>query len=53
VVWLRLVHIVADTVWVGCTVFAVLFLFPTARAVGPDGRRFMERPGAMAVARYL
>ena len=42
-VWLRLVHIVAGTVWVGSAVFAALFLFPTARAVGPDGRRFLER----------
>jgi len=43
VVWLRLVHIVAGTVWVGSAVFAALFLFPTARAVGADGRRFLER----------
>ncbi|SRR6266516_695116 len=42
-VWLRLVHIVAGIVWVGSAVFAALFLFPTARAVGADGRRFMER----------
>ncbi|PYP55838.1 MAG: hypothetical protein DMD44_14055 [Gemmatimonadetes bacterium] len=42
-VWLRLVHIVAGIVWVGSAVFAALFLFPTARAVGPDGRRFIER----------
>src|SRR6266700_4637093 len=41
-VWLRLVHIVAGIVWVGSAVFAALFLFPTARAVGADGRRFME-----------
>jgi len=38
-----LVHIVAGTVWVGSAVFAALFLFPTARAVGPDGRRFLVR----------
>ena len=42
-VWLRLVHIVAGIVWVGSAVFAALFLFPTARAVGADGRRFLER----------
>ena len=42
-VWLRLVHIVAGIVWVGSAVFAALFLFPTARVVGPDGRRFIER----------
>jgi uncharacterized membrane protein len=43
VVWLRLIHIVAGVVWVGAAVFAALFVFPAARALGPDGRRFMER----------
>jgi uncharacterized membrane protein len=43
VVWLRLVHIVAGVVWVGSAVFAALFVFPTARALGADGRRFVER----------
>ncbi len=42
-VWLRLVHIVAGVFWVGSALFAALFLFPTGRAVGADGRRFMER----------
>lgn len=42
-VWLRLIHIVAGVVWVGSAVFAGLFVFPTARALGPDGRRFIER----------
>jgi uncharacterized membrane protein len=42
-VWLRLVHIVAGVFWVGSGLFVALFLFPTARAVGPDGRRFLER----------
>jgi len=43
VVWLRLIHVVAGVVWVGSAVFAALFDFPTARALGPDGRRFIER----------
>jgi uncharacterized membrane protein len=43
VVWLRLVHIVAGVFWVGSAVFAAAFLFPTARAVGVEGRRFVER----------
>jgi uncharacterized membrane protein len=43
VVWLRLIHIVAGVVWVGSAVFAALFVFPAARALGPDGRRFIER----------
>jgi uncharacterized membrane protein len=42
-VWLRLVHIVAGVVWVGSAVFAALFVIPTARALGADGRRFVER----------
>lgn len=42
-VWLRLIHIVAGVVWVGSAVFAALFVFPTARALGPDGRRVIER----------
>ena len=42
-VWLRLIHIVAGVVWVGSAVFAALFVLPTARALGPDGRRFIER----------
>ena len=42
-VWLRLIHIVAGVVWVGSAVCAALFVFPTARALGPDGRRFIER----------
>src|SRR2546423_14713246 len=36
-------HVVAGVVWVGSAVFAALFVFPTARALGPDGRRFIER----------
>jgi len=43
VVWLRLVHIVAGIVWVGSAVFGALFLFPTARAAGAEGGRFIER----------
>jgi len=43
VVWLRVIHIVAGVVWVGSAVFAALFVFPTARALGPDGGRFIER----------
>jgi uncharacterized membrane protein len=43
VVWLRLLHIVAGTFWVGSAVFGALILFPTARAAGPEGRRFLGR----------
>jgi len=44
-VWLRLVHIVAGIFWVGSALFSALVLIPTARAAGPDGRRFVERLG--------
>jgi len=42
-VWLRLVHIVAGTFWVGSAVFGALILLPTARAAGPEGGRFLGR----------
>jgi uncharacterized membrane protein len=43
VVWLRLVHIVAGTFWVGSAVFLALFLLPTARASGLEGGRVAAR----------
>jgi uncharacterized membrane protein len=57
-VWLRLLHIVAGSIWVGSAVVVALFLLPTARAAGPDGGRFlgrlMERMGpAFGIAMLL
>jgi uncharacterized membrane protein len=57
-VWLRLLHIVAGTVWVGSAVFGALFLLPTARVAGPEAGRFvgrlMQRMGpAMGIAMLL
>lgn len=40
---LRVVHIIAGTLWVGGAFFNTLFLEPTVRAAGAEGGRFMER----------
>lgn len=42
-IWLRLLHIVAGSVWVGAAVVMSLFLLPTARTGGPEGGRFVGR----------
>jgi len=57
-VWLRLFHIVAGVFWVGAAAYGALFVMPTARAVGPEGGRFvgrlMQRMGpAMGIAMLL
>lgn len=40
---LRFIHIFAAIFWVGTTLFMVLFLEPTIRALGPDGSKVMQR----------
>jgi uncharacterized membrane protein len=56
-VWLRLLHIVAGSFWVGSVVFVAAFLLPTARAAGPDGGRFvaslMQRTGPVFLVAML
>ena len=42
-VWLRLFHIVAGAFWVGSAAFGAFVVMPTARAVGPEGTRFVGR----------
>lgn len=48
-IWLRLLHIVGGSVWVGAAVIMAFFLLPTARKGGPEGARFvgqvMQRMG--------
>jgi uncharacterized membrane protein len=39
---LRLIHILAGIFWVGAIFLIAGFLFPTVRASGPEGRRFMQ-----------
>lgn len=41
-VLLRLVHLFSAVLWVGATFSMVLFISPTARAVGPDANKFMQ-----------
>ena len=42
-IWLRLLHIVGGSIWVGAAVVMGLFLFPTARTAGPEGGQFVGR----------
>ncbi|MCC7163230.1 MAG: hypothetical protein IT331_12110 [Anaerolineae bacterium] len=39
---LRLIHIFAGVFWVGAAWIGALFLEPTARALGPDGGKFLS-----------
>ncbi|MBW7884613.1 MAG: hypothetical protein H3C34_18640 [Caldilineaceae bacterium] len=39
----RLIHIFFAIFWVGTTLFMVLFLEPTIRALGPDGGKVMRQ----------
>jgi hypothetical protein len=41
-VGLRLIHILAGSFWVGAAVVTTAFLMPTARALGPEGGRFVQ-----------
>lgn len=42
-IFLRVVHIISGTLWVGAAIFITLFLEPTVRSAGAAGGRFMER----------
>ena len=39
---LRFIHILAGTFWVGSAVVMTAFLMPTARAIGPEGGKFIQ-----------
>lgn len=39
---LRLIHILAGTFWVGAAVVTTAFLMPAARALGPEGGKFIQ-----------
>ncbi len=39
---LRFVHILAGTFWVGAAVVTTAFLMPAARAIGPEGGKFIQ-----------
>lgn len=40
--WLRLVHILAGTFWVGAAITFAAFIYPAVRASGPAGPRVMR-----------
>ena len=42
IVLLRLIHILSAIFWLGGTLTAAAFIFPTAKRVGPDSARFMQ-----------
>lgn len=42
---LRLLHVGGGVVWAGAIFFMAFFLMPTARALGPDGGKFMQSMG--------
>ena len=39
---LRFIHILAGTFWVGAAVVTTAFLMPAARAIGPEGGKFVQ-----------
>jgi uncharacterized membrane protein len=43
IVLLRIIHILAGVFWAGTAFLLAAFLEPNARALGPDGGKFMQR----------
>jgi hypothetical protein len=43
IVILRIIHILAGVFWAGAAFMVAAFLEPNARALGPDGGKFMQR----------
>jgi uncharacterized membrane protein len=41
-IFLRIVHVVGGTLWVGTAVFYLFFIKPTVKAIGPAGPQFMQ-----------
>ena len=39
---LRLIHIVAASLWVGAAIFYLFFVKPSVKAIGPSGAQFMQ-----------
>lgn len=39
---LRLIHIFSAVLWIGATYSLILFVMPTAKAVGADAQKFMQ-----------
>ena len=52
IVLMRLIHVVAGVAWAGGAFMLAGFVEPSARALGPDGGKFMQRlagPGRLPV----
>jgi hypothetical protein len=43
IIILRIIHILAGVFWAGAAFMVAAFLEPNARALGPEGGRFMQR----------
>lgn len=41
-IFLRLIHIVCAVIWSGSMIYYALFMIPAAKALGPDGTRFIQ-----------
>lgn len=41
-IFLRLVHIFAGTLWIGAAIFYLFFIKPSVKAIGPTGPQFMQ-----------
>jgi uncharacterized membrane protein len=41
-IFLRLVHIAAGTLWIGAAIFYLFFIKPSVKAIGPAGPQFMQ-----------
>lgn len=50
---LRLVHVVGGVFWVGSAAFLAFYVEPTARAMGPEGGRFLVRLGQTSLTTVI
>jgi hypothetical protein len=54
IILLRVIHILAGVFWAGTAILLAAFLEPTARALGPDGGKFMQRlTGQMRLTTFI
>jgi uncharacterized membrane protein len=54
IILLRVIHILAGVFWAGAAIMLAAFLEPTARSLGPDGGKFMQRlTGQMRLTTFI
>lgn len=41
-IFLRLVHVLAGSLWIGAAIFYLFFIKPSVKAIGPAGPQFMQ-----------